>query len=200
MDHHSRADSSSLNGRSSAHQSPGHRSPGALFRNPTAGDAREINILVAACPPLDTNSLYCNLLQCTHFADTCLLAEQGGEIKGWISAYRPANDPDAIFVWQVAVRETARGQGLGLELLRRLLRLRAVRGVSYLKSTVTPSNLTSRALFTSFAAKSGLDLDTRLWFDTNVHFGGQHESELLFSIGPLQKPAADAPPTERIDR
>ena len=37
--------------------------------------------LISACPPLDTNSAYANLLQCTHFADTCVIAEREGRIR-----------------------------------------------------------------------------------------------------------------------
>src|SRR3546814_7090005 len=57
------------------------RLPDFSFRNPVAEDAQAIHDLIAACPPLDTNSLYCNLLQCTHFAETCVLAERDGEIS-----------------------------------------------------------------------------------------------------------------------
>jgi L-2,4-diaminobutyric acid acetyltransferase len=175
---------------------------GLIFRKPMARDARDVNDLVAACPPLDTNSLYCNLLQCTHFADTCLLAEQDGDIKGWISSYRPPDDPTAIFVWQIAVHESHRGRGLGVDLLQRLLCLPGASRASHLKATVTPSNRASRAFFTRFARQQGLELDTRPWFDTVVHFGGRHESETLFSIGPLH-PASLPPttnPTERINQ
>jgi len=155
------------------------------FRNPVAQDACKVNDLVAASRPLDVNSLYCNLLQCTHFAQTCLLAEQDGEIRGWVSGYRPADDPTTLFVWQVAVHECARGRGLGIDLLQRFVRLPAAAGASHLKTTITPSNHASRALFTRFAEKEGLSLETRLWFDTVVHFAGRHESEILYSIGSL---------------
>jgi L-2,4-diaminobutyric acid acetyltransferase len=162
------------------------------FRTPIAQDARDVNDLVAASPPLDTNSLYCNLLQCTHFADTCLLAEQSGALRGWVSAYRPPNDLDAIFVWQVAVHDSARGRGLGARLLEGVLALPSAAGVTHLKTTITPSNQISRAMFTRFARQRGLALETRPWFDRIVHFGGQHESEELVSIGPL--PAASFAP------
>jgi L-2,4-diaminobutyric acid acetyltransferase len=189
------------------HQSRAGRAPGSrpgtgiIFRKPVARDARDVNDLVAACPPLDSNSLYCNLLQCTHFADTCLVAEQDGAVKGWISGYRPPDDPAAIFVWQIAVHEGLRGRGLGIDLLQRILCLPGASGASHLKASVTPSNRASRALFTRFAILEGLELDTRSWLDTVVHFGGRHESETLFSIGPL-RPAPRLPaanPTERIN-
>ena len=83
-----------------------------LIRTPKKEDGQAIWDLIAACPPLDQNSMYCNILQCTHFADTCVLAERGGMPVGWLSAYFPPTEPETLFVWQVAVHEKARGEGL----------------------------------------------------------------------------------------
>lgn len=141
--------------------------------------------LIASCPPLDTNSLYCNLLQATHFAETCIKAERGGVLEGWISGYRPPNDPAAIFVWQVAVRESARGKGLGVAMLAALMQCPAVADAQRLITTVTPSNHASRRMFAAFARNRGAKLEVRPWFDRERHFGGRHESEELISIGPL---------------
>ncbi len=156
-----------------------------IFRTPTALDAAAVFELVKACPPLDANSLYCNLLQCTHFAATCILAERGGEMKGWVSAYRLADDPDTLFVWQVAVQAQARGQGLGGDLLHALLQLPAMSGVARLMTSVTPSNLVSRKMFARFAEQNGWACTIRPWFDSQTHFGGTHESEDVICIGPL---------------
>src|SRR5690606_42164986 len=65
--------------------------------------------LVARCQPLDTNSVYCNLLQCSDFADTAIAAEDAnGQLVGFISGYRPPSRPDTLFVWQVAVDASMR--------------------------------------------------------------------------------------------
>ena len=40
-----------------------------VFRQPTAEDGYPLNKLVENSPPLDPNSVYCNLLQCTHFVN-----------------------------------------------------------------------------------------------------------------------------------
>lgn len=141
--------------------------------------------LIAACPPLDANSLYCNLLQCTHFADSCIIAELNGEVIGWTSGYRPPADADAIFVWQVAVGEGARGRGLGVEMLDALCRLPAVFDAGKLLTTVTPSNQSSRGMLAAFARRHGLNLHVAPHFDRDAHLGGHHESEELISIGPL---------------
>ncbi|MFW9674712.1 hypothetical protein V3H45_25585, partial [Vibrio parahaemolyticus] len=75
--------------------------PTVMLRRPTDGDGYNLHQLVARCQPLDTNSVYCNLLQCSDFADTAIAAENAqGELVGFISGYRPPSRPDTLFVWQ----------------------------------------------------------------------------------------------------
>ena len=170
--------------RSSARPSKRHASD-HIFRSPSAQDAAAVAALIAACPPLDANSLYCNLLQCTHFASTCVLALRDGRLDGWISGYRPPDQPDAFFVWQVAVHERARGTGLGIAMLEALFSRPEIADARWLKTSVTPSNRASVRMFEKFAALRGADIRQQPWFDSAAHFGGQHESEDLYAIGPL---------------
>ena len=141
--------------------------------------------LIAACAPLDPNSLYCNLLQCTHFAATSIKAERNGVLDGWISGYRLPGEPSTLFVWQVAVHERARGLGLGVAMLDALISRPTLASVTSLETTVTPSNDASRRMFAKFARSRGATLQARPWFDRDRHFGGGHESEELISIRPL---------------
>jgi L-2,4-diaminobutyric acid acetyltransferase len=67
------------------------------IRKPVAEDGAKVWELVQACKPLDENSMYCNLLQSDHFADTCCLAELSQETVGWVSAYVLPNDPETLF-------------------------------------------------------------------------------------------------------
>lgn len=157
-----------------------------LMRSPCADDAIGVFALVAASPPLDPNSLYCNLLQCTHFAATSLLAERDGKIEGWVSGYRPPDDQSALFIWQVAIADWARGIGLGTALLDGLLRRPATADAERLITTITPSNTASRRMFTRLAQLHGAEVTARPWFDGAHHFGGGHESEELITIGPLK--------------
>lgn len=163
-----------------------------LFRGPTAADARAVWELVADCRPLDPNSLYCNLLQCTHFAETCILAEQGGRIRGWVSAYRPPTDPQTLFIWQVAIPREARGCGLASSLIKELLQRDAVRGIRQLQATVTRDNKASWALFRSVADSLDAPLISQAHFDREQHFGGRHQSEYMLTIGPWHASAAES--------
>lgn len=147
-----------------------------------------MHALIAACAPLDRNSLYLNLLQCTHFAETCVLAEQEGMqsgIAGFVSGYILPSDPSTLFIWQVAVADGARGCGLGKRMVLELLRRPACATVRNLQTTITESNAPSWALFRSIAASLHAPLEHRLLFERDVHLDGIHESEVLVTIGPF---------------
>jgi L-2,4-diaminobutyric acid acetyltransferase len=80
---------------------------GIVLRAPRAEDGPTVHRLIAACPPLSTNSLYCNLLQCSHFAATSAIASRGAEALGFVAGYRLPDAPRTLFVWQVASAPTA---------------------------------------------------------------------------------------------
>lgn len=155
------------------------------FRKPDAADAHKVTRLVDSSPPLDTNSAYCNLLQCSDFRDTCVVAERGGELIGWTSAYRPPVAPETLFVWQVAVAPEARGEGLALRMLDELLVRPAAAGASVLTTTITADNGASWALFEAFARRHGAILTKSPRFEREAHFAGAHETEWEARIAPL---------------
>ena len=154
-----------------------------LLRKPQAQDGAALHALIEACPPLDLNSVYCYLLQCSHFAATSVVAERAGELVGAITGYRPPAQGDTLFIWQVAVDEEARGHGLAGRLLDYLIGGNGE--IRYLQTTVSPSNKASRRLFEKLSAR----LDTRLsieeGFPQSLFPDGLHEAEPLLTIGPF---------------
>ncbi|MEN8722214.1 MAG: diaminobutyrate acetyltransferase [Alphaproteobacteria bacterium] len=162
------------------------------LRQPDAKDGPTIEALITACPPLDQNSLYSTLLLCTDFADTCVVAEQDGKILGWVSGYIPPNDPATLFVWQVAVHEDARGQSLGRRMIAELLARPAAANAHRLRTTITPDNDASWALFQSVARHLGAALNDQPWFLREAHFAGAHDTENMVTIGPLKRAARAA--------
>jgi L-2,4-diaminobutyric acid acetyltransferase len=163
-----------------------------VLRRPGAADGAALHALVTACPPLDPNSRYCNLLQCTHFADTCVVAARGGALAGFITGYLPPRRADTLFVWQVAVHPQARGAGLGRRMLRHLLARPACADVRYLDTTVTADNRTSEAMFRGLARDLGARVRRHRWFDRERHFAGAHDAEYLLRIGPFAASEARA--------
>lgn len=159
---------------------------GIRFRNPTREDGQKVNDLIAAAGVLDENSLYCNFLQCTHFSTTCMIAELDGEVVGWVSGYRPPEHPDTLFVWQVAVSQAARGKGLARRLIHELLQSEGCEGVDHIKTTITPDNTASWRTFEGLAAQLRAPLKDQLWLCGEEHFGGEHDSEHMLTIGPFE--------------
>ena len=156
------------------------------FRRPTINDGNRIHALIANSPPLDTNSAYCNFLQATHFSDTCVLAESDGSVAGFISAYLKPSSPNTLFVWQVAVDERSRGQGLAYKMLKELLSRLTGDGIEYIETTITKDNQGSWALFKKLDQEHGSNGNVSIFLDQSQHFYGDHDTEYLFRI-PLTK-------------
>lgn len=156
---------------------------------PVSEDAAEVHALIAACPPLDGNSLYANLIQCTHFGKTCAVARRDGKVVGWISGHRPPEKAGTFFLWQVAVHPDARGSGLPRRMLAEILARPEHANARYLETSITRANEASWALFRSLSAWLRAPMREALWFDSKRHFKGQNASEFLVTIGPFALPA-----------
>lgn len=167
------------------------------LRKPVATDGPAITALIADCPPLDRNSAYCNLVQCTHFADHCVVAEKDGRIVGWVSGHRPPSEPAAFFVWQVAVSSAARGQKLASRMIEHLLARPAQAGVTHLITTVTDGNAASWALFNGLARNWDAPLERSALFEHDAHFAGAHDTEYQARIGPLTHKQNKSQPQEK---
>lgn len=155
------------------------------LRAPTADDGPGLHALVRICPPLDTNSRYCNLLQCLHFADTAVITERAQSVVGAITGYRVPARPDTLFVWQVAVHPELRGHGLGKRMLAHLLERDALHDIRFLETSVTEGNRPSTALFHALAKEHGCAIGRTPMFTRERHFDGSQDSEWLLRIGPL---------------
>lgn len=178
-------------GTQSATQNKPKQEPDILLRKPVSEDGAALHALIARCKPLDENSTYCNLLQCTHFADTCVAAEMDGELVGFISGYIPPRQPNVLFVWQVAVDEKARGLGLASKMLADLADREECADVQYIETTITADNDASWALFRRFADKRAIRTETFILFDSRIHFSGAHKDEHLLRIGPFNRTDVD---------
>ena len=153
------------------------------LRSPALEDGMAVFRLVENCPPLDMNSSYCNLLQCSHFANTSVAAQMNGEMVGFISGYVIPERADTLFVWQVAVAEPARGLGLASRMLDHILARPHCADIAYLETSITQDNHASWALFKSLAKGLSADFQSSGWMDKEHHFAGQHDSEALVRIG-----------------
>jgi L-2,4-diaminobutyric acid acetyltransferase len=140
--------------------------------------------LAAASQVLDVNSRYAYLLWFRDFAATSVVAKRDGEVVGFISGFRRQDEPTTLVVWQVAVDEAVRGQGVAGSMLHALFD--GVPGVDHLETTITPDNRGSIALFTSFAERRSAEVRRSELFSAEL-LGDDHEPEILFRIGPIDR-------------
>ena len=142
---------------------------------------------------LELNTAYAYLVLADHFADTCVVAEDverqsehgDAALAGFVLGYRPPARPDTLFVWQVGVAPSHRGQGLARRMILDLLERNAPE-VRFLESTVTPSNTASRRLFRSIAEHRGTTCDVSAYLTEDLFPQPGHEAEERFRIGPFE--------------
>lgn len=162
------------------------------LRRPVASDAIDMRRLAQATEVLDVNSTYAYLLLATDFADTSIVADDDGELCGFITGYHPPGRPEVLFVWQVAVAPPNQGHGVAAAMLDRLVaRVRNDRRGHpvTVEATVTPSNRRSRRFFTSFAERHGVPITEHPRFGAEfLDADREHEDEPILRIGPVANP------------
>lgn len=157
-----------------------------VIRRPTVSDGAEIWRVVKESGTLDLNSAYLYLLLCKDFAETCVVAQQGQRLVGFVTGYEPPDRDSVIFLWQIGVDPACRGKGLGKRMLRTFLDQATARGATLLETTISPSNQASQALFRGLARDLGASCEVLPCFAPH-HFPAHsgHEAEELYRIGPI---------------
>src|SRR5690554_161774 len=156
------------------------------LRTPSSEDGTPVHNLIRKSAFLDDNSLYCYLLLCTHFAETSVVATMGDQVVGIVTAYIPPQQPDTLFVWQVAVDTPAQNHGVASRMLNHILDRKICSPVHFVETTVTKDNAASRAMFASLARRHDTDIDESVMFDKRIHFLNLHDTEYKLRIGPLR--------------
>ena len=147
--------------------------------------AKLIYQLVKESKVLDVNSEYLYLLQTTHFKKSCAIAVLNKEVVGFASGYLLPENPNILFIWQVAVSEKLRGQDLAKKMILSILKREENRKINYIRTTVSPSNNSSLRVFEKIARKLSSNLKSKLFFEKS-DFINQHEDEVLYEIGPFK--------------
>lgn len=148
-------------------------------------DGAQLWRLVKESESLELNSGYSYVMMSRFFSDSCLVAEEDDQVIGFVAAFVPPSDPDAVFVWQIGVDRGHRGRGLAGRLLLELLKTERCRPLKRLIATVSPDNKPSMALFRSLARRLDTGFDQRPFFPGEVFPEPGHEPEHLVEVGPL---------------
>ncbi|MEN1967151.1 diaminobutyrate acetyltransferase [Lentibacillus sp. N15] len=157
------------------------------FRKPEKNDGAAVWELVKNTGVLDLNSSYSYLMWCEIFSETSIVVEKDGDIVGFISGFINPKNVNRLFIWQVAVDESQRGNGLGTRMLFELLEREGCRDIEYVEATVSPSNIPSQHLFLGLAKKLDTECSISNYFLSIDFPRTGHENELLYKIGPLKE-------------
>jgi L-2,4-diaminobutyric acid acetyltransferase len=151
---------------------------------PNLNDGQSIFELIKRCEPLDLNSSYLYFIQSHFFNNTCaVLKNKSDQIQAFVSGFIKPNDHKTLFIWQVAVDESMRGQGVAIRLIEFILKNNPL--ITHIETTVTKNNQASRKMFASLSTKLDTQMTEQVFLDKDKHFFNQHESEYLFRIGPI---------------
>jgi len=161
---------------------------GTRLREPELKDGSAIWSLVCDTGVLDLNSSYSYFMLCKFFHETCVVAEEHGNIVGFVSAFRLPQENNAVFVWQIAVAESQRGKGLASAMLMELLGRKSCQDISFVLCTISPSNRPSQALFRKLARDLQTKCEVSRGIPASLFPGGTHDDEDLYRIGPIRRP------------
>ncbi len=155
------------------------------IKKPNLKDCEKIYTLVNESRPLDLNSRYAYMLVSTHFKDTSIIAKIDDKLVGFISGYVLPQSQNTLFIWQVAVDISQRGQGLALSLLEDLLKRDNLKNINFIETTISPSNIPSKKLFLKLAKILETQVEEKNCFSKELFGGEAHEDEILYRVGPF---------------
>lgn len=157
------------------------------IKHPQKEDGEKVWKLIKDLGGLDLNSSYCYFMLCDYFSKTCAVAVDTATNKllGFVSTYVKPEKKDTLFVWQVAVAKAGQGKGISKKLLNHVIE--ADKNITQIETTIGPSNAASDGLFRSIAKNYEAEIDKEVYLDENNFKEGEHETELLYKIGPLKR-------------
>ena len=104
---------------------------------------------VSSCPPLEKYFEHFYKIMLRYFQNTCFIAEEGGEIVGFLMGFVSPVHESTYFLWQVGVSPATRGKGVGKLLLKAAENHLKEMDIRKIEVTVDPENEPSLRLFKS---------------------------------------------------
>jgi L-2,4-diaminobutyric acid acetyltransferase len=162
------------------------RGDGIRLRLAQKGDGAAIWSLVKRTGILDLNSSYAYVMVCDFFGATCVVAEEGDAVVGFVTGFVEPDAPARVFLWQVGVAPEVQRCGLGRRLVDAFVRTPGAQHTRFLETTIAPSNEPSKALFHAFARRHRAAVERFEQYPAAL-FPNGHEAEELYRIGPLAR-------------
>lgn len=135
---------------------------------------------------LDVNSAYCYIMWSTYFPQSSMVATYNEKVIGFIIGFIQPEKQDTLFVWQIAIDEAYRGNGLARTMIDELFDQVKNDGIQYIEATVTPSNTASNKLFSGIARNKAANYTITTCFESEDFPDNSTEEENTYRIGPLE--------------
>lgn len=163
-----------------------NRATNLLLERPDTTDGASMWSLVKDSKVLDQNSAYLYITIGAFFRESSVVVrDDEGDLAGMVTGYRLPNQPNTLFIWQVAVDPGYRGQGLAGKMFADILKRPEMEEVNKIKTTVSPSNRPSMRMFEKLADRLDADININEGFSADLFPGDNHEDERMLNIGPF---------------
>lgn len=118
-----------------------------IIRKATEEDFLKVHGFTARIPPLENYPEHVYKIILRYFGDCCFIAEDEGQIVGFVMGVVPQRFRETYFLWQIGVAPPSQGKGIGKKLLGEVEKEVKKKGLRRIEVTIDPLNLPSRKLF-----------------------------------------------------
>lgn len=124
------------------------------IRKATQEDFLSVHQFTAGCPPMENYPEHVYKIILRYFGDYCFIAENEGQITGFVMGIVPQSFPGTFFLWEVGVAPSYQGQGIGGKLVREVETELRKKGFNRIELTIDPVNIPSQKLFEKMGYKN----------------------------------------------
>lgn len=151
------------------------------IRNATTNDYSVLRTLAKENKPLDLHTPYTYWVCCNYYSQYCFVLERNHRPIGYIMAI---SNKDCVFVWQIAISESFRGQHLSGILIDAVAKKAIADGYSELQVTISPKNLASYYSFYNYSKSSNFAFEKigELTVEDKEENILQTENEIIYRI------------------
>lgn len=118
-----------------------------IIRKATEEDFLKVHGFTAGIPPLENYPEHVYKIILRYFGDCCFIAEDEGQIVGFVMGVVPQRFRETYFLWQIGVAPPSQGKGIGKKLLGEVEKEVKKKGLRRIEVTIDPLNLPSLKLF-----------------------------------------------------
>lgn len=151
-------------------------------RNFEESDVDMVRKFVSLCKPLDLHSPFTYWILAKYFRDYCFILLEEDKIIGFISSIKSASDYNNLYLWQIGIAESKRGQGYAAMLIDKVVEQARKSDCKKIQFSIAPENEPSHNAFNSYADINGLTMDRIDKLEINDTLSGIIEFEDIYEI------------------